>query len=159
MSVKTGGSIWLVAAVVLGLGFSGCEHFGGTPTEQTSLFERLGGEPAITAVVSDFVGRAASDPKVNFTRKGSGMEWQATPENVAHLKKLLVQFISTATGGSQKYEGKNMLEAHRGMKITNAEFDAIAADLKASLDTLKVGQKEQDELLAIVGRTRKDIVQ
>ena len=35
-----------------------------------SLYERLGGEPAITAVVDDFVNRAAGDPAVNFVRKG-----------------------------------------------------------------------------------------
>lgn len=127
--------------------------------DSKSLYERLGGEPAITAVVEDFVGRAAADPKGNFTRKGTSMEWQATPENVAHIKKLLVQFIAKTAGGPQKYEGRDMKSAHKGMKITNAEFNAIAADLKASLDKFKVPAKEQSELLAAVEGTRKDIVE
>jgi hemoglobin len=125
-----------------------------------SLYHRLGEEPAIRAVVDDFVARAASDPKVNFTRKGvPGAEWQATPENVEKLKVRLVQFIGQATGGPQKYAGKDMKTTHKGMKITNAEFDAAAADLKASLDTLKVPAQEQSELMAIVGGTRNDMVE
>jgi hemoglobin len=125
----------------------------------SSLFDRLGREPAIKAVVDDFVGRAASDPKVNFTRKGTSMEWEATPANVEHLKMRLVEFVAMASGGPQKYMGRSMQSAHRGMNISNAEFDAIAADLKASLDHFKVPAREQAELLAAVEGTRKDIVE
>jgi hemoglobin len=124
-----------------------------------SLYERLGGEPAITAVVDDFVGRAASDPKVNFTRKGTAAEWSATAESVGKLKKHLVQFISMATGGPSKYEGRAMKPVHAGMGITEAEFNALAGDLIASLDKFKVPQKEKDELIAIVASTKKDIVE
>jgi hemoglobin len=123
------------------------------------LYDRLGGKPAVDAVVSDFVSRAAIDPKVNFTRKGiPGAEWDATPENVAHLKSELSDFITAATGGPVVYKGKSMKATHAKMQITNAEFDALAGDLKASLDKFKVPAKEQSELLTIVGTTRKDIV-
>ncbi len=127
--------------------------------ETTSLYERLGGEAAITAVVDDFVGRAASAPAVYFTRQGTGKEWDATPENVATLKKHLTQFICGATGGSQVYEGRDMKTVHEGMKITESEFGAIAADLKASLTTFNVPEKEQDELIAIVATTQGSIVE
>jgi len=121
---------------------------------EKSLYERLGGEPAITAVVEDFVGRAAANPKVNFFRDG---KYKGT--DVPRLKRLLVEFIGSATGGPQKYTGRDMKQVHKGMKITNAEFDAIAADLAASLDKFKVPAKEKNELLTIVGTTRKDIVE
>ncbi|MBI1849866.1 MAG: group 1 truncated hemoglobin [Planctomycetes bacterium] len=124
-----------------------------------SLYERLGGEAAITAVVDDFVGRAAGDPKVNFTRAGTGHEWAATPENTAHLKKLLVQFIGMVAGGPKHYEGRDMKSVHAGMKISNAEFDALAGDLSASLDHFSVPTKEQQELMALVGSTRAEIVE
>lgn len=124
-----------------------------------SLYDRLGGEPAITAVIDDFVNRAAADPKVNFTRKGTDKEWAATPDNVAKLKKHLTQFVCMAAGGPQKYEGKAMKPVHAGMKITEAEFSAIAADLVASLDKFKVPQKEKDDLMAVVGSTKGDIVE
>ena len=124
-----------------------------------TLYQRLGGEPAIVAVVADFVARAATDARVNFTRKGTPAEWQPTPDNVAHLKNGLVQMISQATGGPGRYEGKTMKPLHAGMGITTAEFNAIAADLKATLDKFKVPGKEQQELLAIIGSTRPDIVE
>jgi hemoglobin len=125
-----------------------------------SLYDRLGGEPAITAVVSDFVDRAAADPKVNFTRQGiaGAPKWDPTPENIAKLKLHLTQFVCVAAGGPQTYEGRPNKDVHTGMKITDDEFAAIAADLKASLDKFNVPQKEQDELMAAVGGTKDQIV-
>jgi hemoglobin len=124
-----------------------------------SLFDRLGGEPAVVAVVDDFVARAAGDPKVNFTRKGTASEWQPTAENVETLKKHLVQLIGATTGGPIRYEGRGMKEVHKGMMITGAEFDAIAVDLKATLDKFQVPEKEQQELFKIVGSTRAEMVE
>lgn len=127
--------------------------------KEKSLYERLGGEAAIKAVIDDFVGRAAGNPKVNFTRKGTPVEWKPTPENVDHLKKMLVELVGMVTGGPQKYSGKSMKDSHKGMMITQAEFDALAGDLKATLDKFKVPAKEQDELLKIVASTAGDIVE
>jgi len=129
------------------------------PAKEKTLYERLGGEDAIKAVVDDFVGRAAANPKVNFTRKGTPAEWKPTPEGVDHLKKKLVELVGAVTGGPQKYSGRGMKEVHKGMMITQDEFDALAGDLKASLDKFKVPAKEQDELLIIVGSTAPDIVE
>ncbi len=153
----------LALAAILALGpstfLSSCAA---DPAEQhhakRSLYERLGGEAAIAAVVDEFVGRAAGDPKVNFTRQGTSMAWEASAKNVARLKSLLVQFIGMATGGPQKYQGRGMKEVHAGMRITDAEFDALAGDLQASLVHFKVPWAEQEELLAIVGTTRGEIV-
>src|SRR5262249_15289248 len=131
----------------------------GQPAAKKSLYDRLGGEPAITAVVDEFVARAAGNPKVNFTRKGTGQEWEATPANVRVLKKHLVALIGMVTGGPQKYEGRSMKEAHKGMQITSAEFDALAGDLKATLDKFKVPAQEQQELFKIIGSTKDDIVE
>jgi hemoglobin len=130
-----------------------------TAMKNMSLYDRLGGQPAVTKVVDSFVARAAPDPNVNFTRKGiPGAEWDPTPENVAHLKQGLVDFITVATGGPNNYKGKSMKEAHKNMQITDAQFNAIAGDLKAALDDNKVPANLQKELLDIVGTTRKDIV-
>jgi truncated hemoglobin YjbI len=129
------------------------------PAATKTLYERLGGEPAIRAVVDDFVARLAENPKVNVTRKGTPKEWNPTPENVAKLKKGLVDLIGMVTGGPQKYTGRSMKEVHAGMQITQAEFDAAGADLKATLNKFKVPAKEQDELMKIVGSTAPDIVE
>jgi hemoglobin len=133
-----------------------------------TLFERLGGEQGVTAVVDDFTTRVLEDPRVNWQRKGvkrGGLfrrdetaAWSSTPENVARLKQHLVQFIAVATGGPAQYEGKDMKTVHAAMQITNPEFDAVVGDLKVSLDKLQIPTKEQKELLAIVESTRPQIV-
>ena len=123
-----------------------------------TLWDRLGGEPAVTAVVDEFVNTAATDPKVNFTRKGTAREWEASEANVKKLKRRLVEFISQNTGGPLKYQGRDMVSSHTGMNITNAEFDALAGHLVKALDKFKVPQKEKDELVKIVSSTRPQIV-
>jgi hemoglobin len=124
--------------------------------QPASLWERLGGEAKVKKVVDDFVDLAANDPKVNFTRTG---KFKLEPAAVAKLKKDLVAFISAATGGPLKYPGKSMKEVHAGMGITDAEFNASAADLKRALEMNEVGPAEINQLLQIVGTTRKDIVE
>lgn len=123
------------------------------------LYERLGGEAGVKAVVADFVARAAANEKVNFTRKGTGKEWPATPENVAKLQKHLVDLIGSLTGGPQKYTGRPLKGSHAGLKISNYEFDWLIGALVDSLKKFKVAEKDSDELVGIVASTRGDIVE
>ncbi len=123
------------------------------------LYQRLGGDVMISAIVEDWIGQAASDPRVNFTRKGTSMEWIATPDNVEKLKVHLTEYIEAATGGSQEYQGRDMRSVHANMGITSSEFDAIEEDLAKSLAKYDVPARETSELMALVEGTRKDIVQ
>src|SRR5688572_16035996 len=159
-------ALLIAGALVLGVA-PGCEMFDKDKDQKSEkadaksgkkLWYRLGGEKAVTAVVDDFVGRAAPDPKVNFFRKGTPVEWKPTDAEVARFKRLLVEFISENTGGPLKYTGRPMATSHRGMKINNAEFDALAGHLSATLDKFKVQKTDKDELLKIVGSTRGEIV-
>jgi hemoglobin len=138
--------------------YHGVRHVVPVPGQKT-LYERLGGEAAIKAVVDDLVARLSADPKVNVTRKGTPKEWNPTPENVAKLKKNFADYIGQVTGGPQKYTGKSMKEVHAGMRISQSEFEASAADLKATLDKLKVPAAEQAELFRIIGSTAPDIIE
>ena len=129
-------------------------------TPSPSLYERLGGEPAIRLVVDDFVARALTDPKVNFVRKNTPRTWEATPENVGRLKKHMVQFLCVATGSREHtYEGKDMRIAHKDMQITSAQFDALTADLTASFNQSGIAAKDQGILMAIVHSTKNFIVE
>ena len=114
-----------------------------------SLYERLGGLDAIKAVVDDFVANIASDPLIKA---------RFTATDVPAFKQRLVDQICEATGGPCKYTGKDMASAHAGMKISEAEFDALVADLKKSLDKLSVPAREQGELLGALGGMKPDIV-
>jgi hemoglobin len=130
--------------------------FAGQTTAKKSLYDRIGGEQALTKVVDEFVAKAAANPKVNFTRNG---KWNASDAAVKTLKMHLVSFLGNAFGGPQKYTGRSMKEAHRGMGITQAEFDALAADLRAVLETNKVPKQEISEIMKIAASTAPDIVE
>jgi hemoglobin len=117
---------------------------------QRPLYERLGGRPAITAVVEDFVGNVAKDKRIN------GFFANA---DIPRLKRLLVQQICAGSGGPCRYEGRSMREAHRGLGVANADFDALVEDLVKSLDKFKVPAREQKELLGLLGPMRTDVVQ
>lgn len=121
-----------------------------------ALWDRLGGEAAVKLVVHDFVLLTAENPKVNFFRDG---KYKLDAKGVERLEKVLVELISEVTGGPLKYSGKSMKELHKGMGITDAEFDAMAGDLVATLKKYKVPQAEIDELVKIVAGTRGDIVE
>jgi hemoglobin len=134
-----------------------------------ALYDRLGGEKGLTAIVDDFLKRAMEDPRVNWPRngvkrggfsfsRGKSVTWNANTNSVAILKKHFVQFLSLATGGPAQYDGKEIKQTHASMHIANPEFDAALGDLKASLDKLQVPNKEQKELLAIIESTRPQIV-
>lgn len=123
------------------------------------LYVRLGGERAIVALVDDFVPRVLANPRVNFARANTPRPWQPTPDNVARLKQRFVQFFGTATGGPQKYEGEDMVTAHRGLRVTHAEFDALLDDLRASMTKLNAAAKEQKDVIDLVEAARGAMVE
>jgi truncated hemoglobin YjbI len=117
--------------------------------DTTSLYSRLGGKTAIITVVDNFVNAVVADTRINkFFAKSDAVK----------LKKQLVDQICGATGGPCQYTGKDMKAAHKGMKISGADFDALVDDLGKTLDQLKVGEKEKGELLGALGGMKADIV-
>ncbi|MFM8272146.1 MAG: group I truncated hemoglobin, partial [Gemmata sp.] len=121
-----------------------------------SLWDRIGGEKAVTKVVNEFVLAAAEDPKVNFFRDG---KIKVDAKGIEHFKKMLVELVSEVSGGPLKYSGKSMKDSHKGMNITDAEFDALAGHLIAVLKKNGVAQADIDDLVKIVTSTRGDIVE
>src|SRR6266536_3665753 len=120
--------------------------------KEKSLYDRLGGKKAITAVVDEFVGRVAADKRINAF-------FGATASNPARLKKFkgnLVDQICQAGGGPCKYKGKDMKTAHMGMGISGADFDALVEDLVGALDKFKVGAHEKEQLLGVLGPMKSD---
>ncbi len=123
-------------------------------TEKT-LYERLGGQPAIQAVASELVDRILADTRVNkwFTHAAS------SPENTAAYKAKLAQFLCQSTQGPCHYTGLDMTTAHRGRHVTSQAFDAVVDDLVAVLARLKVPAKEKNEVLAMLAPLKTVIVQ
>jgi hemoglobin len=122
---------------------------------ELSLWDRLGGEAAVAKIVDDFFAYVAED-KIDFTRGG---KIKLDDKKTAEFKKNMVAFVSSASGGPIPYKGKSMKEAHKGMGITDAEFDATAQALIRALKKNGVRQGDIDELVSAVAGTRKDIVE
>lgn len=119
------------------------------PAPQKSLYDRLGGKPAIQAVVDDFIGNVAADPRINGFFANT---------NIPRLNSMLVNQICEATGGPCKYTGRDMKTAHAGMGVTDAHFNALVENLVKSLDKFKVPTKEKNELLTALASMKGDIV-
>ncbi len=115
-----------------------------------TLYERLGGIDAITGVVEDFRDRVAGDDRINL---------KFARTDLKRLTKMLIDQVCEATGGPCRYNGRSMKEAHAGMKVTRGEFDALVADLVATLNQFEVPKAERDELLAILGPLQTEIVE
>ena len=117
---------------------------------QKSLFERLGGADAISAVIDDFVARVAADARINgkFARS-----------NVERVKFHLKEQVCAATGGPCKYTGKSMTSSHKNMGVTEGEFNALVEDLVTTLDKFNVPAAEKGELLTTLGSLKNQIVE
>jgi len=133
-------------AVVLALG--ACAD--NKSMQSASLYDRLGGKPAITAVVDQFVTNVAGDKRINAFFANA---------DIPHLKMELVDQICQASGGPCTYTGRDMKTTHQGMGIKDADFNSLVEDLVAALDKFKVPEKEKGELLGILGPLKKDIVE
>ena len=119
---------------------------------QRSLYERLGGMEAVTAVVDEFIKVLASDERLNKKLGRSGM-------NVPRIRLHLIEQICEATGGPCRYTGLSMKQAHKNMGLTEGEFQAGVEDLVKVLDKFNVPAAEKNELLGILGPLKGQIVE
>ena len=125
------------------------------PTENSPLYDRLGGVYSIATVVDDFINRIMIDPRLNSNPMVDAAHHRVPP---AGFKYFVTEMVCWATGGPQKYTGKSMAESHKDLKITSKEWDSFLDDFQQTLDKFKVPAEEQAELKAIVNSTRTDIV-
>lgn len=121
--------------------------------DSPSLYKRLGGYDAIAAVTDDFIGRMATDKSLGRFFVGH------SKESLARIRQLVVDQLCAATGGPCVYIGRDMKSAHQGMGISEADWNAAAAHLVATLDKFKVPAKEKSEVLAAVSSLKNDIVE
>jgi hemoglobin len=122
------------------------------PAAMPSLYKRLGGREGITTVVNDFTVNMAADPRVNERFK------DAKPAELEQFKSKLADQICEATGGPCSYYGKDMKTAHKGMNISEAEWNATVENLVKALDKNNVDVRSKQELLGALGPMKNDIV-
>ncbi len=125
---------------------------GPAAAKQETLYKRLGGYDAIAAVTDEFIGRLATDKQEGRFFVG------LSTDSKTRVRQHVVDFLCAATGGPCKYTGRDMVTAHTGLGITDADWDIAVGHLVATLDKFKVPAQEKSEVLTAVSGLKKDIV-
>jgi len=113
--------------------------------ETATLYERLGGEDGIIAIVDDIVEAHVNNPAIS----ARFLPYTERPEYLAQIKKHTVNFFGAGSGGPQKYEGRDMTTTHRGMNINATEYMHVIDDIMAVLDKHKKSEETKKDVLAI----------
>jgi hemoglobin len=116
---------------------------------ETSIYEAIGGMPAIVAVVDDFHGRVLADPAL------AGF---FTDSDMARLKTRQAEFFGAALGGPVPYTGAGLAEAHRGRGIGQRHFDLVAGHLAGSLAAAGVPADIVGQIIGAIAPLADDIV-
>ena len=118
-----------------------------------TLYKRLGGYDAIAAVCDDLLPRLLGDAqRVRF--------WQnRAQDSIRREKQLLVDFLCSCSGGPHYYVGRDMKTSHRGMGISESDWQRFIGHLETTLDTFEVPAAERAEVLSFINSTKADIVE
>ena len=118
-----------------------------------TLYERLGGYDAISAVADDLLPRLQTDSQL-------ARFWQHRGEDgLKREKQLLVDFLCSSAGGPMYYTGRDMKISHKGMTISESDWSRFLGHLNATLQAFQVPQAERDQVVAFVQSTKSDIVE
>lgn len=119
-------------------------------TTTASIFDRIGGKPALQAVVDDFYGRVLADAALAPFFEGTDLDRQ---------RRHQVAFLAFALGGADRYEGNSLRDAHAGRGIRASHFAAVAGHLQDSLEAAGVGVREVTEILTAAASLQPEIVE
>ena len=121
--------------------------------ETKTLYERLGGYTAIATVANDLLPRLRADPQL-------GRFWAHRGEDgIMREKQLLIDFLCASAGGPMYYRGRDMALTHRGMRISESDWNAFLGHAAKTLAKLQVPEAEQRDVVAFVQSLKKDIVE
>ncbi|HZM89563.1 MAG TPA: group 1 truncated hemoglobin [Blastocatellia bacterium] len=118
-----------------------------------SLYKRLGGYDALAAVTDDFIGRLITDKKLGRFFTG------ASENSKMRIRQLVVDQLCAATGGPCVYIGRDMKASHKGLGITEEDWNIAVKHLVATMTKFKVPEKEQKEVAAALTTLKADIVE
>ena len=121
----------------------------GTKPAPKSIYDRLGGQPAIDAAVELFYKKVLADKTVNHHFEDTDMDRQRAKQK---------QFLAAAFGGPIPYKGRNMRDAHKRLDLQESDFNAIAGHLQATLKELKIPDKLIAEVMAVAASTKDAVL-
>lgn len=109
-------------------------------SESTSLYERIGAEQGIAAMVDDFYDRVIADAELAHYFEHVPMDKQ---------RRMQREFFAAATGGPIVYSGRPLSAAHHGLAISRREFQRFTEHL---LETLEQHRIDRQDILDIIAR-------
>ena len=121
-------------------------------TEQT-LYERLGGYDALSAVVNDLLPRLMSDSQLGRFWKNRG------EDGINREKQLLIDYLCSSAGGPLLYTGRDNKTSHKGMGIDESDWETFTGHLNATLDKFQLPQQERNDVMEFIESTKADIVE
>jgi len=127
----------------------------GETAAKPSLFERLGGLAPISVVVSDFIDALVPDAQLNAN---PAIDAARKKVPAAYLKFQVTALVCQVTGGPCQYSGRSMKDSHAHLNISEKDWDRMVEVFEQILERYGVPEAETNELLAIVGSTKSDIV-
>jgi len=145
-------SLALLAAAALAASATPVRAHGGLGL---SLYDQLGGVYGIAPLVDDFVDRLWNDPVVIANPYVAEARQRYAK---ASLRFLFTEYLCDKTGGPMVYRGRDMKTAHAGLHISEKEWRAMIADLKASMRKFSVPEEAQGDVIGVLEETKKDIV-
>lgn len=118
-----------------------------------SLYERLGGYDAISAVANNLLPRLMQDDEL-------GRFWEHRGDDgVQREKQLLIDFLAHCSGGPMYYTGRSMTDAHRGMRISESDWERFIGHLGDTLSHFELAEAERDDVLNFIESTKDEIVE
>ena len=121
--------------------------------EKRTLYERLGGYDAITAVANDLLPRLRADLQL-------GRFWAHRGEDgVKREEQLLIDFLCASAGGPTYYRGRDMVLTHRGMRISESDWSVFLGHATATLAKFQVPEAEQRDVVAFLQSLKQQIVE
>jgi hemoglobin len=121
--------------------------------DKNSLYKRLGGYDALAAVTDDFIKALATDPKISRFFIG------ASDNTKLKIRQLVLDQLCAATGGPCVYIGRDMKTSHKGLGITEEDWNTSVKLLLGILNKYKVKEREQKDLAAALTSLKADIVE
>lgn len=122
-------------------------------SDTKSLYDRLGGYDAITAVANNLLPRLGGDSQL-------GRFWaHRGDDGLAREKQLLIDFLSHNAGGPMYYTGRNMQLAHQGMRISESDWERFIGHLNDTLDSFNLADAEKSDVLGFIESTKAEIVE
>ena len=122
--------------------------------ETKSLFDRLGGSAGIERIVDEVASRHLENPVISARFR----PYLDQPQKLQDLKTHLARFLELGSGGPQRYTGRDMKSAHKGMNISPAEYMSALDDIIAALVKTGIDEQTRKDVLAIAWSLKSDII-